>query len=355
MRSIDTLIVHVGDIKSATTSVQVTLAAGMAPVGSKSLHYPATVLNHNYLSKVFANHRKGTHPKILNLREHMVMAGAVDYCVLSGELMSTLPPVKLKTAIEFSFDDLAKSYKIVHYIRPHLDRLISGYAERVKIGKEFRPLDVFLQDMLTAGKYSHFKRLSRWRKIFSENYCLKAMLPSQMVRGDAVIDFFSTILGSVPDDWKPPPSTNESMSAAGLAQVMRFQSKIKDAPDTLRHSMGYEFARLYSEATADKSQQKLGLSAADAAFARDAFLDDARSLDQGFFDGRALFEPALTASCEKVLAGESKPFDIPQDDEGQKISDHLLSLMDGKSDLELLGQRMRRARVAKYVETARSA
>lgn len=206
---------------------------------------------------------------------------------------------------------------------------------------------------LESGRFLQARRLHQWKKSFGEDYRLRPMIPARLARGDAVADFFDTVCGSLPDDWSPPRPTNEALSASGLAQVARLQKLLTDAPASLRHALGYEFARLYVRATKGSPAGKIGLGADLAERLRDAFLDDARRLDEDFFDGEDLFVPALQSGVRKALGGNDRPLEIPADAAGQEIIAKLMKMVRSSSDQVGLARRLRKARYKRYLRAAR--
>lgn len=352
VRPIKNLVVHVGDIKSATTSVQVALAAGQYPETAGTPLYPVQGLNHNYLEQPFKKERGPAHHQIDWLRNQMIAARHVETCIISGERLSVMAPSRLDAAIDRAFGDLAESVTIVHYIRPHVERLLSAYSERVKIGSENRPLPDFLREAIASGRFLQHRRLTRWQSIFRDRYRLRAMAPGQLAQGDAVVDFFETVFGPVPKGWRPPTPTNESLSASGLSQVARLQDQIDCAPASLRHAIGYEFAWLYGLEHKVSSSEKIGMGAEMAAEFRDAFIGDARALDNDLFDGSEIFVPTLLSGTERVLSGVCDPLALPPDPAGRKVSEQLLKLVTTSSDHLGLARRIRDARYKRYIEAA---
>lgn len=350
---IGNLVIHVGAIKAATTSVQVALAAGCFPKTEKTIYYPVEGLNHNYLERVLTNPQARFHPEILKLRAKMSAKGQVDICILSGERLSVLPPKNLKDAVEACFSDLVSDYTILHYIRPHADQALSGYAERVKIGACNIGLRDFLVKMIRREHFLKHSHLQNWRKVFGDRYRLRPMLPDAMTRQDAVADFFNTILGSLSGEWSPPPSVNESASAAGLAQVYRLQQQLTAETLLVRHTLGYEFAERYNQATVGQPRERIGMDSDTATLFLNRHLRDAEILDQDFFGGESLFASALRAGVEKAQIGNPAPLDIPEDMAGKKIHVALLAMLRQSENREAMALRMRKARYQRYISLAK--
>lgn len=353
VRPVKNIIVHVGDIKSATTSVQVTLAADRQPEYSGSLLYPVRGLNHNYLMPAMKSGEGADHPQISWLRKKIISAKNIDTCIISGERLSVLPPRQLKEALDRAFADLAERMTIVHYVRPQFDRLLSGYAERIKIGAEQRPLKEALQEAIATGRFLQSQRLQRWGKVFGDSYKLRAMVPSRLERGDPVVDFFHTAFGYVPNSWQAPVPSNESLSAPGLAQVFRLQKSLSDIPAQLRHALGYEFAGIYASADDAARSQRIGIDNDMKSLVRDAFLADAQFLDQSVFGGNDIFVPALLTGIEKASSGHSQPLDLPIDPAGQRISEQLLDMVKRSRDYSKLARNLRNARYDRYIKMAK--
>ncbi len=352
-RPIRKLVVHIGDIKSGTTSIQVALAAGHAPCAPGHLLYPGRMLHHNYLTSALRDHNDGKNPNIQRLRQKIISAGPVDTCVLSAEMFSTIQPKKFRDALNICFADLAEEVQILHYIRPHADRLLSGYAERVKIGLETRSFDAFMKWAIDVGRFFHHDRATRLQKFFGPQYNLRPMLPQTLRDGDVITDFFDAVLGDVPTGWKSEVSVNESLSGLGLSQVALFQAQLDGLPAISRHSLGYEFARLYTRETATRADKKLGLTQLQADFVQQAYQQDAKALDLDFFGGTPLFSDALHTSIEKALKGQPEQTDVTPDPEGMRITAELRKLVKKAKDPETLGKKLREERIRNYIAAAK--
>lgn len=315
------LIFHIGDIKSGTTSIQATLAGEGGRIGGVDYLYPAR-FNHNYLRR----HMAQDDPAPLTSARYKTGPGAEDrasyprpfaslhqmgrhlreqdgdVCIISAETFQSLDPEIFARQIERHFSRVAREIQIISYFRPHVDRLKSAYAEQVKIGAYGRSFADFLRDSISRRRFFYAERAGNWRRVFGAAHVVRPMLRSSLYRGDVVADFLKLALETEAFDSDIIRQTNTSLSPAGIEAARRFQAELEGLPAELRHSLGYEFARFFSEAPQGPEAGRMTVPAQLAERFAKAHAEDAARMDAGFFGGEALFGPALDKGRTAITA-----------------------------------------------------
>lgn len=341
------IVLHVGDMKTGSTSIQAALAGGSFPETGLSLHYPGNKLNHNFLRQAMRTMTDAPRPMVAELRNQMRTHSA-DVCVISAELLSLGEPEVIRHEFEAYFADLADDYEVLHYIRPHIEAVVSRYSEAVKIGLSAGSLDAHIDAAIESDDYYHARRLDAWRGAFGARYHVRPMIRSELVRGDVVADFFEALLGQLPANWETPPSNNESLPAEALALLQQIQTSAQHLPQALRSPLGREFGRIYNETVGKRARSRVQVSTEQAQRLAAAFTDDARELDLRHFPGRAMFGTALEnnrkAAAERQSDGDTAAFS-PGD--VMEIMTRLLVYLSEHVDAAAVGRALHRSRTAR--------
>lgn len=138
---VKSIVFHLGGPKTGSTSIQETLAAGNWDCKDVSLLYPANV-HHIALAKTL----RPNAPNEVRDKQFKKIAARIetsnkDIAVISAEYFERADPVALKAAVEKYMPQYAKTARYISYVRPHADRLVSAFAERVKAGTHHGTLE----------------------------------------------------------------------------------------------------------------------------------------------------------------------------------------------------------------------
>lgn len=292
-----TLVFHIGDHKAGSTSIQNAFATKRVHLDGHSIFYQAT-LNHNYLLK--PSERKGQGQVIRPLEVAAlasdVMSTQADISVVSAESFEGLKPGHFRKMLNKHFGKFAGEIRIVVYIRPHASRILSSYAERVKIGVFNKGLKVFSKRLEDNERFFYMKRLSAWKAEFGEQLIVRPLIRSELHNDDVLEDFIKVGLGDMTYRIDEAPQANESLSLEDLLIVRTVQDQLKDANKALRHAIGWEMARIMGGRARQGTKLQLpgGLAQEIAA----TYGEDAKALDAAFFDGRPLLQDELTNAVE---------------------------------------------------------
>ena len=309
-----TLILHIGDYKTGSTSIQNAFAAGRVHLTDSAIHYPAK-LNHNFLKNSFqamadgtASEQRAARRAFRKLARKIRNSGA-PYSLISSEELIGADPAVVKQVLDKFFRDKVGTIRVIGYVRPHPGKLLSSYVEQVKIGNHQRTLNHYLDRRLDTGGAFYAPLFQSWRDQFGESFILRPMIRDMLYKGSVVHDFVHTAFDQRPFDIDEGPVENESLSLTDHLRIKVVQSRMQDLDKQQRHTFGWEMARALSEASGSDGSGKLQLNRAQAQRIRTACLEDARTMDARFFDGRAILEPALTQAVD--AAPETTPKPLP--------------------------------------------
>jgi hypothetical protein len=307
-----TLVIHIGDHKTGTTTIQNALAAGCVEIKDATLFYPA-VLNHNYLMGHIRAFEKGTEPpeprknqfSLPDLAEHIRQSDA-DYVVISAEVFENLDPELLHRVVDTYFCECADRIRVVAYVRPHAQRILSSYAEQVKIGWFRGGMRDFYQQNLTSGRFHFAPRFKKLKALFGADFILRPMIREELQNGSVLEDFAHVAFDGRSYKVEEFEAENQSVTVRELALLYFLQGLFQDRDPWLRHTIGWEMVRRLerSRTPADKRVRKLVMSRDLACDVQDTYREDAVHMDAEFFDGRPLMMNAMQAMIDKSVSKE---------------------------------------------------
>lgn len=308
------IVFHLGDCKTGTTSVQSVLAAGAwstAAGAGADILYPAR-FNHIPLAKTLSVPKEMPHEaaRFAKLRSAFEASGAA-HGVVSAEHFEFVDPELVAAAIERHLPDYAGRIRLIAYVRPHADRLVSTFAERAKKGLFMDSLEAMHERLVADRLLFYTPRFEKWRALFGPAFTLRPFVRDRLYQGDVVRDFFSFVLGGGGFDLTRPTDANESLSVQDIAMMravhaqLRGRAKLRGS----QQSLGWYMADLLGkEADPAGTRPRLHRRLADQVVA--TYRADAAALDAAFFDGTPMSD-ALEAAPGKAVA-EAQSF-TPED------------------------------------------
>lgn len=306
-----TLVFHIGDHKTGSTSIQYAFAAGRVVLQNHSVYYPASGINSNMLPPHFEAYEGTGGPdardkaiKVFRKLGQQLKSAKEDYCLISAEGFELVNPAVFREVLETCWATQTDDIRIIGYVRPHAARLLSDFAERTKIGGPrvmTGNLATSLQVLGNEGRLPYFPRFSAWRKQFGNRFQLRPMIRNQLVEGDVVHDFVHHAFDRDGFDLKGGTQANESLDLTDLMRLKVLQRHCQDKPPKMRHTLGWEFARVIATLPPPRIRTKLSLHKALAAEIHSSYLQDARAMDQAFFAGQPLLEGELNTALERAV------------------------------------------------------
>ena len=302
---VNDIIFHIGDHKTGSTSIQLTLAkkAWKAEGEGASVLYPANV-HHNALASTVFNpkHAKFRKKRFSELNKRL-LASNDDYAVVSAEHFEFCDPVVLKRIIKNQLPKFADKIRLIAYVRPHADRLASTFAERVKIGGYYGTIEDMHVRFQKTGFLTYTPRFEKWREVFGDQFTLRPMIRNQLHKEDVVEDFFHYLLEGKPFTITGDTGANASLSIEELSIVHEIHKRIRKSNSKLfeqQQSFGWHFASILAEHSIEKGTKPQLYKALAKDVVR-VYRKDAEQLDAAFFDGTPMTD-ALNGAVDKAVS-----------------------------------------------------
>lgn len=301
-----TLIVHIGDHKTGSTTIQKAFATGSVTLAGKTLVYPSD-FNHNFLPAYLKFQGSGpkaarapARRKRVNELARKLRESDADFGVVSAENLEDVKPAVVQKLLENEFAGVADDLRIICYVRPHAARLVSSHAEQLKIGT----FDGDLQGFFRRKKLFYAPRLEAWRKAFGDRFILRPLVRPELAGGDVLEDFIHHAFGTGDFTIAPLKLANESLSLRDLILVRCIQEKLSEMGGeerTLRHPLGWALARQLGKHVPAVAPEKLQMHRSLAETMVKTYGKDARAVDEAFFDGRPILQTELENAVAKAL------------------------------------------------------
>ena len=314
----DKLIIHLGDCKTGSTSIQTILFRKAWFSKSHSIIYPKS-FNHIALAKcLYQKDLLGSQPKIYNKIRQIILDSDASTAILSAEAFEFTDPQLVRNSIDTYFPEFKNNVQLISYFRPHAARFLAAYSERVKKGGFTGTLDEFFNFFDQKDILEYAPRIKRWKDLFGDQYHLRPMIPSILKANDVVHDFFAFALGD--DDFEFTESTrhNESVSLQDLSSFRYIHQKFceldpqKSLIDS-RKRLGKHLSIVMANIPL-QNPEKLQLHGALAQKIKDNYIEDAKIIDEEYFND-SVMQSSLQSSVDKAL-------DIPQ---SLEVQDHFQS------------------------------
>lgn len=297
---IKNLVFHIGDPKNGSSSIQKAMQMGICHCDTLTI-VPQEELNASAMANSLIRKRNPQkYESEFDRKRQWARENDADLGIISAEFFSGVKPKVLMRALEEDLPDYAATARIVAYVRPHASRLLSSYAQRVKTGTYTGNLNSFINQGKKLPKFHYFGRFEKWRKVFGDRFTLRPFVREEMLNGDVVADFFNVALQGAPFTLDPMRNANESLTLEEIAAMRLVQSVLieQQVPDFLRLSIGGAIGRELGQFST-RSDKKLRLNRPNAQKVADLYMEDAKKLDEVFFEGNPM-ERALTEAVEKA-------------------------------------------------------
>lgn len=304
-----TLIIHIGDHKTGSTSIQTALAKGLISLEGKTIGYFAQ-LAHNGLARNCLDYaperrrvRRANARIALETFAEKIEDEDADYVVISAEEFEAVPPTLVKLVVDDFFASTVDEVKVIGYVRPHMARITSSFGERTKIGAKrvvAGSLQDFTEMVKEMGSFTYHPRFTEWRELFGDNFIMRPMARQHLVNQSVVDDFAHSAFAGEEISVVFEKPENESLGIEDLMRLKVLQSTLDQTTQKIRHYAGWEAFRLCHEAPHDGPVTKITIHRELAQACRDDYLEDARAMDRDFFDGAPILENELESSVQNA-------------------------------------------------------
>lgn len=318
------IVFHLGDKKTGSTSIQAVLRNATIRA-ERTIGYPVFRLHHSHIPRaILAPHAgKGIAAHFAKLRT-MIEASDRDIQVISAENFEGVYGSQLLAAMEEFMPEYLPHVRLIAYVRPHADRIVSSWSEQIKTGNFSGTLEEFFERNTVTQRFAFHERFKSWRDAFGDRFELRPMVRSLLHKEDVVQDFVSYVLQSEDFTIEGETAANESLTLEDLAVMRMVNEKLGDVYSDLRQrdrtgkneNLGKrEIKATYpaNNATAIARNFAINLAAhkrdhgTKPAFhtdlvtqVQDHYAADAAALDDTFFDGTPMTD-ALQAITKKAV------------------------------------------------------
>ena len=297
------LVLHIGDPKTGSSSIQEVLRNRQYESETVQVDYPDQ-LNSFPLANALSDKKQAAQraPRWTRLADWLDQSQA-DLAIVSAEQFFRVKPEVLQAALDEFLPDYARTVRVVAYVRPHANRLLSAYSQRTKAGLFQGDIKTFFEGTKRENLLTYAPRFQRWHDAFGDRFTLRPVIREELRQGDVVTDFMDYALNGQPFKLRGTVEANPSLPLEYLAAVRDVQAVLKRNQVAIgtRHSVGDHLSRNLWRTGAGKHGTRLQLpqSLYDAVKAHCEA--DAAELDQGFF-GRPLMMTALEEAAKDVVA-----------------------------------------------------
>lgn len=316
------LIVHIGDYKTGSTAIQMAFAQGQVTFPKHSLCYPAEI-NHNGMrpkaQKLQADPNDPEAIAYFTDLANRIQSADADFTLISGETLERTAPRTLQEIIARFFAPHVDEVHVVSYVRPHAERILSSYVERIKTGVAESltlSLEEYAHRRMARGSFDYMRRFSALRDTFGPNFTLRPMTRKTLYKGSVVDDFIHHAFDQTPYQLVSQPVANESLSLEDLMRLKVLQRTLLETPNipaanSLRLKLGWDYSQRQAACPPRADQIKLKLHRSLAAAIATHYADDAAAVDQEFFQGTPHLQQALTRAVDTAI--DSPQSTLPQD------------------------------------------
>lgn len=298
------IVFHLGDSKTGTTSIQSVLASRTFSVKDSSYLY-TTKINHLPLADTLRGRGQGN-PEVRHQRWNelaiKVMESRDEVAIVSAETFEFVDPQVFSDTLDVYFKKFTGQIRLISYVRPHAERLVSSFAERNKQGGFRGSMAAAHEQFLEAGLLTYAPRFARWRQVFGERFELRPMVRASLSQGDVVKDFLNYAFHGREVTFNETDSANESLTVADIVALRRIHERLGESEhyrNAIRRALGWNLATFLSSLPKPAGAQKPHIYRELAEKVRETYRDDAAQVDAAFFQGSPLVD-ALKSAVDRA-------------------------------------------------------
>lgn len=306
---INELVIHLGDTKTGSTSIQKALVQKAYEVPGSAICYPTTN-HHNALARTLNRKRfKADKETRFTSLYRKFSASQADIGIVSAEHFQFVDPEEFSRAMETYWPALHSSARLIVYVRPHHEKLLSSFSERVKLGQVQSGFGAFAEDVFAGSLLDYLPRLRKWREVFGDRFEVRPFVRSALYQQDVIKDFFRFTLGH--DDFaiSGPVEANSSLTLPQLALLRLVhqalpealavkQKEMTPALFEARSTLGRTVSEHFGDMTLGADGPRLRLPASLTEQVQARYAEDAAALDAEFFEGTPMSDALAGAGLK---------------------------------------------------------
>jgi len=298
---VKSIIIHIGDRKAGSTSIQRTLAHKGWSCDTVSLFQPKPI-NHGPLAKALATPDDHEQQEIQFARLiPRLQESNADIGVISAEAFEDVDPEVMKQVLSKYMPEHMADLRVIAYVRPHAERILSSWAQQIKMGMFSGSLRAFYNKTSAKGRFLYHDRFSAWREVFGGQFTLRPMIRDTLYQQSAVADFFHFALQTT-DFTLNEDKSNASLSIEDLTLLKAVQEIYSQSHKhrNLQAALGDGMAQILSRFPPRPTQTKPRMEKELVQDVVATYLEDAQNLDAKFFTGSPITN-ALHGAIDKAI------------------------------------------------------
>lgn len=302
---IDRLLVHTGDCKTGSTSIQRVLVRNAWSAPGQSICFP-TEADHNFIAHTLTREEQMPfrEERFGDLRRAFEDSDAA-LGIMSSEHLEFVNPEVFRDALREFLPEFLDDLQIITYVRPHAERLLSGFAERSKVGNFDGSMAEFFDFCREVRLLNYADRLDHWKAVFGGQVTVRPMVRRALMGQDVVSDFFHQILPGVEVALKPldKAASNSSLPLEWLVYVRAIHRHIRhlgggEFPDQ-QHNLGWYMGDLmHAQRGGVATKLRLHRTLAEAVQAE--YAEDAARIDSDHLETPVMAARLATAVSDAV-------------------------------------------------------
>lgn len=217
---IDVLTLHVGHIKTGTSSVQLTFRDSADVLAAHGLHYYAAHRSQHPLARAFdpRNGRPGDRRHVIAFRREAV-AREWPQSLVSSELLAEADE-ETASALLAEMRRVARRVRVLLYVRHPVALANSAAAQGVRSGRT-------LEDIIARPRVLPLRRIVEhwWRRVGEDAVVVRPFDRAHLVRGDVVDDILAVLGIAEAAPGLTRRQANEGLSVLGVHLLERAQRR----------------------------------------------------------------------------------------------------------------------------------
>ncbi|RAH98961.1 hypothetical protein DLJ53_25365 [Acuticoccus sediminis] len=263
----DVLTLHIGHMKTGTTSLQATFRDNAATLAAHGLYYYGKTRTNHALVRPFSKRTKARNEsKFLKEYRNEAKANRLPQGLISSETLLRLAPDEIEACLA-SMRDIAGRVQVLIYVREPVALAISAAHQGVRSGRplaeiEAQPRILNLTQIIT-----------RWRSaVGKENMIVRPFDRAQLANGDVIDDALSVLGCASAGPALQRQAVNEGLSVLGIHMLDRAMARMPDRKMPYDQQRAFNFIKgpryVLPEAALDRVRKR---SAPHVAFLREEF------------------------------------------------------------------------------------
>ena len=228
----DVLTLHIGHMKTGTTSLQATFRDNAAILAEAGLYYFAATRTNHALVRPLTKRGKGAESKYIKEFRREAKANRLPKGLISSETLQRLGPKEIAECIA-TMRTIADRVQVLIYVREPVALAISAAHQGVRSG---RPLKKIIANPRVLDLT---KIITDWRgAVGQENMIVRPFDRAQLVGGDVIDDVLDVVGCGAVAPRLTRRAVNEGLSVLGIHMLERRRLPVLRPPSRPRRSSG---------------------------------------------------------------------------------------------------------------------